>query len=260
MPHKSSPSRVSLGRMLLMAFLVIAGLPTLTGVLGWIELQKVARNQTNVIKDTIPAISEVRGFTEEISRIVVVAPELAAVTTEAARRERAGYLFAQVDALKQRVARYEGTGDVVPAGLQQAEADVRKGIERLDRLVQDRIIASAAQRARLQAGLTATTELLEIADTLVANAQMGTSAVISSLYDLEGTGPDTNKRLDTLDKLIEVDLFRQGQMSEMRSHIGEVGLLLNRIATVQSPAELAQLQAELAGPHRHCDTPYSGGE
>ncbi|MDP1577654.1 MAG: hypothetical protein Q8L76_12980, partial [Cypionkella sp.] len=98
MLHKSSPSRVSLGRMLLMAFLVNAGLPTLTGVLGWIELQKVARNQTNVIKQTIPAISEVRGFTEEISRIVVVAPELAAVTTEAARRKRAGYLVAQADA------------------------------------------------------------------------------------------------------------------------------------------------------------------
>jgi two-component system sensor histidine kinase TorS len=245
MLHKSSPSRVSLGRMLLMAFLVIAGLPTLTGVLGWIELQKVARNQTNVIKQTIPAISEVRGFTEEISRIVVVAPELAAVTTEAARRKRAGYLVAQADALKQRVARYEGTGDVIPAGLEQAEADVRSGIERLDRLVQDRIIAIAAQSARLNAGLTATTELLEIADTLVANAQMGTSAVISSLYDLEDAGPDTNKRLDTLDKLIEVDLFRQGQMSEMRSYIGEVGLLLNRIATVQNPAELAQVQAEL---------------
>ena len=245
MLHKSSPSRVSLGRMLLMAFLVIAGLPTLTGVLGWIELQKVARNQTNVIKQTIPAISEVRGFTEEISRIVVVAPELAAVTTEAARRKRAGYLVAQADALKQRVARYEGTGDVIPAGLQQSEADVRRGIKRLDRLVQDRIIAIAAQSARLNAGLTATTELLEIADTLVANAQMGTSAVISSLYDLEDAGSDTNKLLDTLDKLIEVDLFRQGQMSEMRSYIGEVGLLLNRIATVQNPAELAQVQAEL---------------
>ncbi len=245
MLHKSSPSRVSLGRMLLMAFLVIAGLPTLTGVLGWIELQKVARNQTNVIKQTIPAISEVRGFTEEISRIVVVAPELAAVITEAARRERAGYLFAQADALKRRVARYESKGDAVPAGLKQAEADVRGGIERLDRLVQDRIIAIAAQGARLQAGLNATTELLEIADTLVANAQMGTSAVISSLYDPENGGPDSTTRLETLDKLIEVDLFRQSLMTEMRSYIGEVGLLLNRIATVQSPAELAQVQAEL---------------
>ncbi len=247
MPLKSSPSRASLGRMLMMAFLVIAGLPAITGILGWFELQEVARNQTTVVTEAIPAISEVRGFTAESSRIVAVAPELAAVTSEAARRERAAYLFAQVDALTRRVARYADTGNPAPAGLAQAEAEVRGSIEQLDRLVQNRIIATEAQSARLRASLVATTELLEIADTLVANAQMGTAAAISNLYDLESTGPDTETRLDTLDKLIEVDLFRQGLMSEMRSHIGEVGLLLNRIVTVQSQAELAQLQAALEG-------------
>ena len=247
MPLKSSLSRASLGRMLLMAFLVIAGLPAITGILGWFELQEVARNQTTVVTEAIPAISEVRGFTAESSRIVAVAPELAAVTTEAARRERAAYLFAQVDALTRRVTRYADTGNPAPAGLAQAEADVRGSIEQLDRLVQDRIIATEAQTARLRAGLVATTELLEIADTLVANAQMGTAAAISNLYDLEGTAPDTDTRLDTLDKLIEVDLFRQGLMSEMRSHIGEVGLLLNRIVTAQNHAELAQLQTTLEG-------------
>ncbi|MBT9245941.1 response regulator (plasmid) [Gemmobacter fulvus] len=247
MLHESSLSRTSLGRMLLMAFLVIAGLPTLTGLLGWIELQKVARNQSNVIQSAIPAISEVRGFTEESSRVVAVAPELAAVTTESARRERAAYLFAQVDALTGRVARYEGTGNVAPAGLEQAEADVRRAIERLDRLVQNRITALAAQHARLQAGLTATTELLEIADTLVANAQMGTTAMISSLYDLETGTPDPDTRLEALDKLIEVDLFRQALMSEMRSHTAEVGLLLNRVVTVQSPDALARVQSDLSG-------------
>ena len=210
MLQKSSLSRISLGRMLLLAFLVIAGLPAMTGVLGWVELQKVARNQSKVTNETIPAISEVRGFTEESSRIVAVAPELAAVTIEAARRERAAFLFAQVNALSNRVSRYESTGNVAPPGLARAEADVRRGIERLDRLVQDRIIAISGQKSRLLAGLGATTELLEIADTLVANAQMGTAAVISNLYDLENADPDTNMRLETLDKLIEVDLFRQG--------------------------------------------------
>jgi two-component system, OmpR family, sensor histidine kinase TorS len=245
MPRKSSLSRASLARMLLMAFLVIAGLPAITGILGWFELQEVARNQTTVVTEAIPAISEVRGFTAESSRIVAVAPELAAVTTDVARRERAAYLFAQVDALTQRVARYADTGNPAPAGLEQAEAEVRGSIEQLDRLVQKRIIATEARSARLRAGLMATTELLEIADTLVANAQMGTAAAISNLYDLERAGLNTETRLDTLDKLIEVDLFRQGLMSEMRSHIGEVGLLLNRIVTVQSHTELAQLQTAI---------------
>lgn len=188
MPLKSSLSRASLGRMLLMAFLVIAGLPAVTGIFGWFKLQEVARNQTTVVTEAIPAIAEVRGFTAESSRIVAVAPELAAVTTEAARRERAAFLFAQVDALTRRVARYESTGNVAPAGLAQAEANVRDSIALLDQLVKDRLDASEAQSARLRAGLLATTELLEIADTLVANAQMGTVAAISNLYDLAPLG------------------------------------------------------------------------
>lgn len=244
---RASLSRASLGRMLLMAFLVIAGLPAMTGMLGWFELQNVARNQATVVTEAIPAIAEVRGFTEESSRIVAVAPELAAVTTEEARRGRAAYLFTQVDALTRRVQRYHATGNPAPSGLSQAEADVRGSIELLDRLVQTRIIATEAQARQLAAGLAATTELLEIADTLVANAQMATSAAISNLYDLESTAQDTEARLDTLDKLIEVDLFRQGLMSEMRSHIGEIGLLLNRIATAQDHAELARLRAAHEG-------------
>ncbi|MFY8196535.1 MAG: hypothetical protein ACOVKV_15790, partial [Novosphingobium sp.] len=118
MPRKSSLSRASLGRMLLMAFLVIAGLPALTGVLGWFELQTVARNQATVVTEAIPAISEVRGFTQESSRIVAVAPELAAVTSDAARRERAAFLNAQVDALAGRLERYEAIGNLAPAGLE----------------------------------------------------------------------------------------------------------------------------------------------
>ncbi|WP_299504812.1 hypothetical protein [Cypionkella sp.] len=54
--------------------------------------------------------------------------------------------------MERRVARYEATGDVPPAGVAQAGTDVRFSIERLDRLVQDRIIAIAALHARLQSG------------------------------------------------------------------------------------------------------------
>ena len=48
------------------AVLLIAGLPAATGILGWFELQDVARNQTRVLTEAIPAISEVRGVAEEL--------------------------------------------------------------------------------------------------------------------------------------------------------------------------------------------------
>jgi two-component system, OmpR family, sensor histidine kinase TorS len=64
---------------------------------------------------------------------------------------------------------------------------------------------------------------------------------------MDGTDTaDPETRLDTLDKLIEVDLFQMGLMFELRSHASEVGLLLNRVAGVQTQAELQLLRDELA--------------
>ena len=81
----------SLGGRLLLAILLIAGFPAATGVLGWFELQDVARTQSRVVTEAMPAISEVRGVAEETSRVVAMAPELAAVTDEVQRVERAAF-------------------------------------------------------------------------------------------------------------------------------------------------------------------------
>ena len=63
----------------MLAILLIAGFPAATGVLGWLELRDVARTQSRVVNEAIPAISEVRGVAEETSRVVAMAPELAAI-------------------------------------------------------------------------------------------------------------------------------------------------------------------------------------
>ncbi|MCC6518907.1 MAG: response regulator [Tabrizicola sp.] len=237
----------SLGGRLLLAIVLIAGFPAATGLLGWFELQDVAANQSRVVTEAIPAISEVRGVAEETSRVVAVAPELAAVTDEGQRAERAAFLFDQANALRARLLRQEGLPDDALANALAAEAGLRQALMAIDRLVRQRISLIARRDAQLQAGLAAAVELTEIADTLVANAEMGASAVISSLYGMDWpdtTDPET--RLDTLDKLIEVDLFQMGLMFELRSHASEVGLLLSRVAGVQSQANLQSLRDELA--------------
>lgn len=236
----------SLGGRLMLAVILIAGFPAATGVLGWFELQDVARNQSRVVTQAIPAISEVRGVAEETSRVVAMAPELAAVTDEAQRAALAAFLFAQADALRDRLTRQTGvTGDALAAAL-AAEASVRQALVTIDGLVRQRITLIARRDAQLRSGLAAAVELTEIADTLVANAEMSTSAVISSLYDLETeTLSDPQARLETLDKLIEVDLFQMGLMFELRAHASEIGLLLNRVPGVRTQGELEGLRADL---------------
>lgn len=228
----------SLGARLLVAFLLVAGFPALTAFFGWFDLRDVARTQGEIFESTIPALSEVRGFAEESSRIVAVSPELAAVIDQDDRRDRAAFLYRQVRALTERLTRYEKTGGTGTDALAEAVAKVEWNIAALDGLVQKRIALLQARQERLVAALAATTELLGIADTLVANAQMGTSAVISNLYEFDASPIDSQLRLDTLDKLIEVDLFELGLMFELRSRTAETGLLLNRIAGARDNDDL----------------------
>lgn len=230
----------------MLAIALIAGFPAATGILGWFELKDVARTQSRVVTEAIPAISEVRGVAEETSRVVAMAPELAAVTDEAQRSERAAFLFGQADALRDRLARQRAVQGAAPVNALAAETALREALAQIDRLVRQRISLIARRDAKLQEGLAAAIELTEIADTMVANAETGTSAVISSLYDLEAGEPmASQERLETLDKLIEVDLFQLGLMTELRAHASEMGLLLNRVEGVRSQGELVALQTEL---------------
>lgn len=235
----------SLGRGLFLAFLVIAGLPALTGLWGWIQLADVERDQNALINNTLPAIIDVRGFTEESSKVVAAAPEFAAVTREQDRVQRAAYLFGQVDALRQRLERNRNHSNLPPYALSVTVMDMRNGIGVLDVLVQRRIAALDQQRARLAAGLGAAAELSDIADTLVANAEVGSSAVVTSLYDFALRPTDPEGHLQALDKLVEVDLFQLGLMFDMRAQTAELGMILSHIAAAETPEALALAAQDL---------------
>ena len=228
------------------AIVVIAGFPAGAGLMGWIELRDVAREQSRIVTEAIPAISEVRGVAEETSRVVAVAPELAQVTSEADRAARTAFLMAQVDGLHVRLQRHEAAQGAPPGTAAVAVETIRAAILRLDALVRQRIRLIDRRDRMLRDGLAAAAELAEIADTLVANAEMGTAAMISNLYELEETSSaDKLARLEALDKLIEVDMFQLGLMFELRAHASEIGLLLNRVVAVRDPAELSALKADL---------------
>lgn len=236
----------SLGAKLLLAFLVIAGLPALTGLFGWVKLGGVSRNLDHVINETIPAIAEVRGYAEETARIVAVAPELASVTTEAERESHTAFLSRQVDALTARLKGFASQNGQDPADLVATVAEIRQDLITLDALVRQRIALQGAQSREVSQALKAADDLIGVADTLVANAEMATSATISDLYEMEDTEANPNARLDALDKLIEVDLFELGLMTELRSRTAEAGLLLNRLPAIATPRDLAELKAQLA--------------
>ncbi|MDC0659989.1 TMAO reductase system sensor histidine kinase/response regulator TorS [Leisingera sp. SS27] len=238
--------KLGLGGKLSLAFIVIAGLPTLAGILGLVELRVLARRQAEVISQTIPAIAEVRGIAEESTRIIAIAPELAGVATQAERANRAQFLSGQIAALTRRLDALERGGIAGSSRLRETVTDAARALALLDELVETRIALHSGLKQLTTRNLTAANNLLSMADTLVANAEMGTTAVISSLYG-PGTSPvEEQARTDMLDKLIEVDLFQLGLMFELRSQTAEIGLLINRIEEAGNEAELEEIESALA--------------
>lgn len=234
--------RFGLGSRLILAFLLIAGLPTVAGVLGIIEIRGLARFQSNLINQTIPAISEVQGIVEESTRIVATAPELAEVQTQDDRQARAASLIGQVDALEARLDRLARDDETDSRSLRDALSALEQNVHHLNTVVEERIAGTSSLKSQLAIALASATDLLNMADTLVANAEMGTTAVISSLYD---PSPGAATQADMLDKLLEVDLFQLGLMFELRSKTAEIGLLLNRIGDASSVQELEEIERAL---------------
>ncbi|WP_244940758.1 response regulator [Leisingera aquaemixtae] len=228
-----------------LAFIVIAGLPTLAGILGLVELRTLAHRQADVISQTIPAIAEVRGMAEESTRIIAIAPELAAVSSQAERENRARFLADQVEALTRRLDALAQAGGPGSGRLRATVDDAARVLPLLNNLVESRISLREEFKLLAERNLTAANDLLSMADTLVANAEMGTTAVISSLYGPGASPIEEQARTDTLDKLIEVDLFQLGLMFELRSQTAEIGLLINRIEDAGSETELGEIEASL---------------
>lgn len=237
--------KLGLGGKLSLAFIVIAGLPTLAGILGLVELRVLARRQAEVISQTIPAIAEVRGMAEESTRIIAIAPELAAVTTQSERQNRTQFLADQVQALTRRLEALERAGGTGSARLRSTVTEASRVLSLLNELVETRIALRRGFKELTGRNLAAANNLLSMADTLVANAEMGTTAVISSLYGPGSSPIEEQARTDTLDKLIEVDLFQLGLMFELRSQTAEIGLLINRIEDAGSETELGEIEASL---------------
>ncbi|UWQ24384.1 TMAO reductase system sensor histidine kinase/response regulator TorS [Leisingera aquaemixtae] len=237
--------KLGLGGKLSLAFIVIAGLPTLAGILGLVELRTLAHRQADVISQTIPAIAEVRGMAEESTRIIAIAPELAAVSSQAERENRARFLADQVEALTRRLDALAQAGGPGSGRLRATVDDAARVLPLLNNLVESRISLREEFKLLAERNLTAANDLLSMADTLVANAEMGTTAVISSLYGPGASPIEEQARTDTLDKLIEVDLFQLGLMFELRSQTAEIGLLINRIEDAGSETELGEIEASL---------------
>ena len=125
----------------------------------------------------------------------------------------------------------------------------------MDRLLQnlsqqnDLVARRLALRTRAEMLLTdaldAAIGLVDLSETLVANAATGTSALISNLYDLVEDPDEIDRTLSALDRLVESDVYLMERMFELRLRSSQVGLLLNQLNKTDQAQEIDSLEGVL---------------
>ena len=238
---------MGIGGRLFLAFSAIMALSLVSGLVGWLELRQVAGTQASLTRDTVPAAMNARGVAEASSRLIAAAPLLTGASTEQQRQREAAALFAQAKELRALLAtlkRHDFASDQL-GSLEAAVEGLLDNLERQNDLVARRLALASRAQALVTRALGAAIGLSDLSETLVANAASGTTAVISSLYDLVEDNDKIEATLQALDRLVENDVYLMERMFELRLRSSQTGLQLNQLNNAGDLEEIEALEAAL---------------
>jgi two-component system sensor histidine kinase TorS len=230
--------RFGIAVRLFLAIAVIAILSLATGGIGWWILRNVEDAQSTIVDRAMPAVIDARAIAEASARIIARGPLLTNATSQTRREVEATVLFKETEDLRDLLAAGGETVGERRSGLQAVADGLRGNLEQQNDLVSRRIDRSAGLTTLLNGSLVAAGELSDLSETLVSNAASGTTAVISSLYELVEAQERTEESLQALDRLIEEDLFVLERMVELRLRASQIGLLLNQLSRAGATEEI----------------------
>ena len=232
--------RFGIAGRLSLAVCCIAALSLASGGIGWWILGNIESAQVSIVERALPAVAEARRVAEITGRIIARTPSLTNAVTQEARSREASLLFAEAEQLRSVLGRFGQFGyqDKLLDELNLHADLLRENIQAQDGLVNRRIESKNLLAASARQTLQAAENLSDLSETLVSNAASGTTAVISSLYDLVEAQDGIEDALDALDRLAENDLFLMEQMFELRLRAARVGLLVNQLGRAESVGEV----------------------
>ena len=194
-------------------------LTLLVATLAWLSFRQVVDTQREIVEDAAPAMEAVQAMARLNTRTVALVAQIgrAQSTEELDRLLRSGKeqlvdlraLLPRLDARHvdpRLMSMLSSTMDQIDHNLEQQAHDTSQWLQ----LGQQEKAAFAAQQRAVAA-------LMRLAESLAANASTATTATISSLYPLLERAADRQAVLDSLDRLIEVDIDRAERMSELQS-------------------------------------------
>ncbi len=235
-----------IGRKLLYAFSLMAGLSLAASLIAWIGFQQIVSSERVITEQAIPTMTAARQLAELHLRITYTTQELSKAATQAQRQQLQQALERHSEQLQALLRTFNSLG-FLPAQIRQLEQmleQIGHNLNRLVSLADQRIASANAQAAELMRYVAATQLIAEQAQSQVANAQTLAIVNLSSIYDQVSDGSPQPVIFASLDRSLEEDLDQLEQMSELENTSLELGHLINRLGSTQTREELAALESE----------------
>ncbi|MEJ2763109.1 TMAO reductase system sensor histidine kinase/response regulator TorS [Photobacterium sp. MCCC 1A19761] len=232
----------SIGRKLLIAFSMMAGLMIAAAVIGVAGFSLVAKTERTVINTAVPALAEARKLSDLSTRIIFTAQVLAKSTTETERDRQGKALTIHIEQLTQSLADLEQYA-FAPELMDQLHQDVRNIVDNLAQLgwLVGRKIKLEASAADLIKVLTAATQQIDVlSQSQVSNASTTAVANVARIYDLVDSG-DKPAAFRALDTLVEVDMDLTERLFELRFMSQQLINMLDEISRVENQGALEVL-------------------
>lgn len=239
-------AQLRIGRKLLYAFSLMAGLSLTASLIAWFGFQQIATSERRIAEQAIPTMTAARQLAELHLRITYTTQEMSNAATQLQRQQLQHKLQRHRQQLPALLARFKTLG-FLPEQIQQLEqtlARIDNNLDQLTPLAEQRIEHDRVQAVELVRYVEATQMIAEQTRSQVANAQTLAIVNLSSVYDQIAGARSQALIFESLDRSLEEDLDQLEQMSELENKSLQLGHLIKRLPAIQTHEEVSDLERE----------------
>lgn len=235
------------GKMLAV-FGVAALLTVVLAALAWLSFEQVVASHEKVVNEAIPAMESVQNLVHSNSRVSAWLEQLPRAQSAEEARRIAVSMAEQLDAMASVLDRLEqqhfaqDLSASMRSTVRVMDANARSQVEQTILRVETEQVESHAL-ARQRAAVDA---LLRLSEFLVANASATTTANIANLYRLIDGKSRPGQLMDTLDRLIEVDVDTMERMSELQLLCSNLKTALDQLQATQRVESITGIEGRFA--------------
>ncbi|MBX2878673.1 MAG: HAMP domain-containing protein [Granulosicoccus sp.] len=209
---------ISIRTGLQLAFFIITALVVAASVTSIYTLKSITEKQVHVVEQVMPVADTAKSLYVNSVSLVSLAQAFEQAKTGEDIEKTEVRLESAIASIDDKLAELQASagnqGDIVE--IVETTGRVTQSLQEYSALARDRIEVSTQRKLSRTEILDNASQLTDLTESLVANASANVSNIISSLYDLVDIPERSDELYDSLDNLIDVDVFYADQMNNLK--------------------------------------------